>query len=394
MSSPEASQSSVEARHVDIRTFADAERVTRSFSDHTLLAMLNGDLNESGFVPGEADIHRWAVLAQPSREDAKVMANAQEIGALRANTLHLVADNFALRFDPSVPFAYREHAKQAQADYAAALKQATGKQLQTTLEAWVKGDVSARAVGQATKVPGLELPTSAGAIDVTNRFGGKIKNVRPTISFQREVSNTAVHWMTRAAADKALELGHSPAVQRRIYLAPQVKAQVKVFEHLMQYNDRHGWQVMSKMMERAGEFAAAYDAAQAGHYNKIRTEGVVLTVGNEHADELLQYVLRLHAANGHFFAGQPTPRLAFAIGPGLAIADEPHGRDGESFNGQRVRALSATVAQTRMQLGLQPGQKVTPISLVHARKVYDPIWQAQAKAAHINPHNIAFNART
>jgi hypothetical protein len=264
--------------------------------------------------------------------------------------------------------------------------QAYKTQLQQDNEAWVglvermgKGERVRQELSQTGQYSGLIIPTQAGPLDLAD-----VRHRMPNVGVNMQVQNAGVevfvHWSTDAKVAATLD-GTPPELTRRIYLNPRLEDRIAVFTEIMQGLNEDQTSASGKVLDPS--FGPVWQT-------EVRGDGIVLYVGREQADRVLERVLEMAAARPDAFQDRPLPKVPMQVAPGIAIGDDPGSAAGEggSLSSHRAKVLAAAIQETRQLLFEGPRTpSAEPIA------VFWQVWEKLAAQNDIDPNNWAFNKK-
>jgi hypothetical protein len=214
---------------------------------------------------------------------------------------------------------------------------------------------------------------------------------RANMKVQEGLEGNFIHWHSSELM-KAKQRGEAPSLDRRIYLNPQSKEAVEVFDKIISAAEQANIPMIGKIMDRSSEAIAMHNLADDSKVN--RGDGIVLVTNEGNSNELLSLVEAIYQDNPNAFANRAVSKVPYRIADGIAIGVEPK-QPGEalSLTDRALRILDEARQSTRDQLNLQlqydtipPGQESLAIDL------FRDAFEKSSQNYGANPNNIAFNA--
>jgi hypothetical protein len=150
-----------------------------------------------------------------------------------------------------------------------------------------------------------------------------------------------IHLDTEVAKTKAPPLAH------RIYLNPKIEDNARIFETIMTELNTAGLAAHGKVHARPNELLPPLSQEKE---LDIRTDGIVIAVGELDAQAVLDVVLGVWEKERDSFSGRDTPFVPLRIGDGIAIGSEPP--SGNSLTGEIATVCTAASEVVREKLSI------------------------------------------
>lgn len=349
-------------------TFEEMQRTQRGFSDRVVHSMLDDQLEVAGERVLLPKTYFDTVPADES--DKEFVRNPEAVVAFRNELTDMIAEELTIFTPPQ----YRDVVGEIKSRYLDKLehdKQVVADYLNN----------SGKLPSSAFAFTGLEVVANGKKIDLIE--GDIVGGVRSNIAVQENVKDAFVVWTGKDYL-RARERGESPELTRRIYLNPRTNDAVHIFRDIMHAADESHLQVKGKIFDRSRE---ADMVTRRPHGDKdfgIRGDTIVLYATDEEADRLLAISERVYKDNYDAFKGRQTSRFPARIAEGVAIGDQPEGKD-ESLTSHRVQVLGGVVGEVNRE------RQRRSMDDSAAAKLFRALWQTAAQDAGINPNNPAFN---
>lgn len=188
-----------------------------------------------------------------------------------------------------------------------------------------------------------------------------------------------IHWRSNEYARHRLG-GDVPKLQYRIYLNPDSRNIVDVFQKVIDEASANSLLMTCKVQDRALELSDEY--RRPNRIGMIRGDGIVVYLENKNdVQNMLNYLLQMYQDNPNFFINRKTNKIPQPIVPGISLGDEP-GIQGQSLTSHRVNFLEEVAQITRER---------TKTETVNGIEEFRRNLKDKASDYNINPNNIAFN---
>lgn len=181
----------------------------------------------------------------------------------------------------------------------------------------------------------------APSFEVTDNEGHIFTNIKFQDSF--------IHWRSNEYARYRLG-GYVPKLQYRIYLNPDSRNIVDVFQKVIDEASANSLLMTCKVQDRALELSDEY----RNPIGMIRGDGIVVYLENKNdVQNMLNYLLQMYQDNPNFFINRKTNKIPQPIVPGISLGDEP-GIQGQSLTSHRVNFLQeiAEITRERTKMGI------------------------------------------
>jgi hypothetical protein len=363
-----------------IPTFADFEATSKGFSDGFIENALNETLESA---PGDKALFVKAYMDKIPA-DASDLAFAGDEAAVqkfRTGLADFIGSNLKIWVGSDAQQSTRETIRTVKDAYVAKLE--SDKPL---VADWVHG----WRAGTRPKMPqsafgfhGLNVLAGGKVVDLTD---SKLPNAQANIFIQRSIGGQYVRWSSSNYL-KARATHQSVELTRRIYLNPTIASSVDIFQQVVTAADQRGLTVKGKILDRTADFMKT-EAPKS-----LRGDGIVLAATEGDANALMEIVAEVQKANYETaFKGRKVSRIPLKVGDGVAVGDEPHNGSEESLSSGRSTAIEHVLQTIRDRLGIVRGERIKDdITRQRAIKAFRTVWPSAAKAAGINPDNMAFN---
>lgn len=364
---------------VRFETFEAAEHAANPLPD----SFIDDALSDALFVGGEQkmSIKNYLDQVEMTDSDRELMASPERLADLYEQTSEVIARNLKLKFVRRGTQQEAEHRKSelkaAKDAFIDGLRESM-PDTKSQIVSWSSGDQSF-PVGEMEY---REKPLVIDGSDILNAETNKPDDVRPNIKVQRQVGGTFIMGYSDTRVESKMA-GQADELQKRIYLNPDAEAVPVLFEQILQTANDHGIELQLKMLQRAPELATAQMYKQKGmEADALRGDGMVVYVGSEHANDVLDLVLALAKDKPEAFKGRQTSRVPLEIADGIAVGDEPLAAKGKSLTSHRAEMIEDIVSKV----------KASGKTGDEARQAFRRGIRALSERAGINPDNLAFNA--
>lgn len=228
---------------------------------------------------------------------------------------------------------------------------------------WIQGEKKAVYFNNLLyQAPSFETPELKGHIYTNIRF-----------------QDSFIHWRSTEYAKHRLA-EDVPKLQHRIYLNPDSRNIVEVFQKVIDKASTDDMLMTCKVQDRALELGDKYKRPYGR--DVTRGDGVIIYLENKNdVKNMLDYLLQIYQDNPDIFIDRETNKVPQPIVPGISLGDEPE-IQGESLTSHRVKFLEEIAEMTKERV------KTTNVDEVGE---FRKNLRNEAPNYNINPSNIAFN---
>ena len=258
------------------------------------------------------NIKSFINCGQPTELDKKTISQPDRISRLQQMYVNLISRNLVVNFDKKIN-------PQQKNQIAERCGQYFKKQLADI-------ETTKQAIIDYHQNNSDSLPTSKiryedcliDDIDVLDHNGGTIPGVRLNLRIKRRLLGgcSIVGYSNEQIRQEVA--GKNQALDKRIYLNPNIEITPSIFEELFQIANKEQIPLEMEIQQRTE------DLVEMGR-NKIskdlNTNGIVVSINKRYANNFLKKAIQIQQKHNLSFEGRKTNKLSYEVAPGVSIAD-------------------------------------------------------------------------
>lgn len=376
-------------------TFERFSEESRSFSDEFIVRALAQSLPIGPEKTAAWGVKSFFDQAPIDESDRRVLERPEGIISYRRSISDFIARNLQLRTLRRFSDQERSFLKDQKGAYLRKLAEDNDLLGQEITEVFAgnptpgkaRTEEERRRMDSARKFRGMYVQDSKRG--VVSLLTTQVDGIRSSVSLQDQAFGLAVMVDSVEYSKRALA-GMETAISRRIYLNPQIDATFDIFQLIVDRVNEAGLTMKAKAFDRT------YDLVQAGRPDAIaggkslRSDGLVIYVPEEDANQVLQVVVDIYRQNRELFKGRVVAKAAYRLADGIAVGDETTVPE-KSLTSHRADVIESILDKIRKEVGFSSESQAENRS--RAILLFRQLWQQTAKREGINPDNPAFNHR-